>query len=93
MQPCLDDAHTRSLLLTGRQSWAAAGKNSNTSQFYITFAAAPQCDGKHVVIGQVVEGLDVLKQIGDAGCGLSHITDSARPHDLPHLAAEPCAEH
>ena len=43
---------------------AAAGKHSNTSQFYITLAAAPQCDGKHVVIGRVVEGLGVLKQIG-----------------------------
>lgn len=33
-----------------------AGKHSNTSQFYITFAAAPQCDGKHVVIGKVRGG-------------------------------------
>ena len=32
---------------------APVGKNSNTSQFYVTFAAAPQCDGKHVVIGKV----------------------------------------
>jgi cyclophilin family peptidyl-prolyl cis-trans isomerase len=39
-------------------------KNSNTSQFYITLAAAPACDGSHVVIGKVVEGLDVVQQIG-----------------------------
>lgn len=42
----------------------AAGKHSNTSQFYITFGKTPACDGKHVVIGRVVEGLDVLQQIG-----------------------------
>uniref|UniRef100_A0A7S0ZDX6 Peptidyl-prolyl cis-trans isomerase n=1 Tax=Timspurckia oligopyrenoides TaxID=708627 RepID=A0A7S0ZDX6_9RHOD len=32
---------------------ANSGKNSNTSQFYITFKALPQLDGKHVVIGKV----------------------------------------
>ncbi|EFN54797.1 hypothetical protein CHLNCDRAFT_13673, partial [Chlorella variabilis] len=47
----------------GVVGFANSGKNSNTSQFYITFGPAPQCDGKHVVIGRVVEGLDVLKQI------------------------------
>ena len=39
---------------------ANSGKNSNNSQFYVTFAAAPQLDGKHVVVGRVVEGLEVL---------------------------------
>eukprot|EP00299_Pterocystis_sp_00344_P004991 c1629_g1_i1.p1 GENE.c1629_g1_i1~~c1629_g1_i1.p1 ORF type:complete len:250 (+),score=56.62 c1629_g1_i1:36-752(+) len=42
---------------------ANKGKNSNSSQFYITFAATPQLDGKYVVIGRVVSGLDVLKAI------------------------------
>eukprot|EP00887_Chlorella_sp_A99_P005119 scaffold25.g5119.t1 len=42
---------------------ANSGKNSNTSQFYLTLAAAPACDGKHVVIGRVVEGLEVLQRI------------------------------
>ena len=44
-------------------------KNSNTSQFYITLAAAPACDGKHVVIGRVVEGLEVLRRIGEGQGG------------------------
>lgn len=42
---------------------ANSGKNSNTSQFYVTLGPAPQCDGKHVVFGRVVEGLEVLTAI------------------------------
>ena len=32
-------------------------------QFYITLAPAPAADGKHVVVGRVVEGLAVLERI------------------------------
>lgn len=42
---------------------ANSGKNSNTSQFYFTLGPAPQCDGKQVVIGRVIEGTEVLKKI------------------------------
>ena len=52
------------------------GKNSNTSQFFITFAAIPKLSGKHVVFGRVVEGDEVLALIeasarspDDAGSG------------------------
>lgn len=38
----------------GILSMGNSGKNSNSSQWFITFAAAPQCDGKHVVFGRVV---------------------------------------
>eukprot|EP00899_Mesostigma_viride_P020844 jgi/Mesvir1/28761/Mv19728-RA.1 len=45
---------------------ANSGKDSNSSQFYITLVAPlKKLDGKHVVIGQVVEGLDILKRIND----------------------------
>ena len=37
-----------------------SGKHSNSSQFFVTFGPAPQCDGKHVVIGRAVAGLEVL---------------------------------
>ena len=43
----------------GVVSMGNSGKNSNTSQFFITFQAAPQCDGKHVVFGKVVSGFEV----------------------------------
>ena len=45
----------------GTLSMGNSGKNSNTSQFFITLQQqTPQCDGKHVVFGQVVSGFEVL---------------------------------
>eukprot|EP00730_Choanoeca_flexa_P002649 TRINITY_DN1111_c0_g1_i1.p4 TRINITY_DN1111_c0_g1~~TRINITY_DN1111_c0_g1_i1.p4 ORF type:complete len:112 (+),score=16.51 TRINITY_DN1111_c0_g1_i1:2306-2641(+) len=44
----------------GILSMANSGKNSNTSQFFITFGPQPKLDGKHVVFGKVVDGLAVL---------------------------------
>jgi len=44
----------------GVLSMGNSGKNSNSSQFFLTLDCAPQCDGKHVIFGQVVSGFDVL---------------------------------
>eukprot|EP01103_Thecamoeba_quadrilineata_P015272 TRINITY_DN476_c0_g1_i1.p1 TRINITY_DN476_c0_g1~~TRINITY_DN476_c0_g1_i1.p1 ORF type:complete len:208 (-),score=40.37 TRINITY_DN476_c0_g1_i1:25-648(-) len=51
----------------GVLSMANSGKNSNTSQFFITFGPQPKLDGKYVVFGKVVDGLDVLKKIEAVG--------------------------
>ena len=51
--------HDRELLL----SMGNSGKNSNSSQFFVTFGPAPQCDGKHVIFGKVVSGTEVIKEI------------------------------
>ena len=40
-----------------------SGKNSNTSQFFFTFAPAPVCDGKHVIFGEVSAGMSVLDDV------------------------------
>lgn len=50
-------------LSAGVLSMGNSGKNSNSSQFFVTLAPAPQCDGKHVVFGRVVSGMAVLRHI------------------------------
>ncbi|MCX7995475.1 MAG: peptidylprolyl isomerase [candidate division WOR-3 bacterium] len=62
--------------LKGTVAMANRGPNTNGSQFYICLEPQPRLDGRYTIIGEVVQGMDVVEKIGE-------VPTSGPPYDRP----------
>ena len=70
----------------GIVSMANTGKpNTNGSQFFVTLKPTPHLDGKHVVFGKVVSGMESIRKMADVERG-----EKDRPVSLQRIVIEEC---
>jgi len=62
-----DEDFTLKHTSAGTLSMANAGPGTNASQFFVTFGKTEWLDGKHVVFGHIVTGLEVLRKMEKVG--------------------------
>lgn len=58
-----DENFKRRHSCAGLLSMANKGRNRNSSQFLITLKACPSLDDKNVVFGQLIDGIEVLREM------------------------------
>ncbi len=67
---------------------ANSGPNTNGSQFFICTVKTAWLDGKHVVFGKVVEGMDVIKRVEAVGSGRGTPSKEVKIVDSGELTAD-----
>lgn len=70
-----DDVNDLRFDQPGMLAMAGPGPNSNGSQFFFTYQAAADLNGRYVIFGKILEGLDVLARLTPR--------DPSSPDDLP----------
>lgn len=77
--------HTKAGLL----SMANSGPNTNGSQFFITTGKKHHLDGKHVVFGELVEGMTVLQEMEKEGSPSGKPSGKVTIRDCNQVGAQP----